>query len=156
MIVGHIGLANLSEYTDEQKLLIYRQDKQLNAFILTAIDHGYSFDLTLVGGPGIFTEVKGTISEQGAVQITSQAKLSTPGCPICLLPDTKIDTPDGQIAVKDLIVGARVWTVNRDGMRVSSVIVETVKRPVPPNYPIVHLPLERWPRIVRIRQSSHG
>jgi len=61
------------------------------------------------------------------------------GCPICLSHNTLIDTPAGLIPVKDLQVGMQVWTTDKTGQRVSSIITKTSKVPVPSNHQMVHL-----------------
>jgi hypothetical protein len=40
--------------------------------------------------------------------------------PICLAADTRIATPSGEIAVKDLVPGAIVWTLDASGRRVAA------------------------------------
>ncbi len=63
-------------------------------------------------------------------------------CPICLAKNTLIDTPQGWIAVEDLKKGAPVWTVDNSGKRVSGVVVETSKTPVPIDHKMVKLVLQ--------------
>ena len=60
-------------------------------------------------------------------------------CPICLAGNTRIDTPSGQVLVKDLHVGMPVWTVDKTGKRVLGVITKTSKVPAPPTHQMVHL-----------------
>jgi hypothetical protein len=64
------------------------------------------------------------------------------GCPICLSGDTVIGSPKGLLSVKELAVGTTVWTMNRQGERVSSPIVQISKTPVPATYVMVHLILK--------------
>jgi hypothetical protein len=61
------------------------------------------------------------------------------GCPICLSGDTVIDSPRGLLSVKELAVGMTVWTMNRQGERVSAPIVQISKTPVPATHLMVHL-----------------
>ena len=65
----------------------------------------------------------------------------TNSCPICLAGNTLIDTPAGLISVKDLQVGMQVWTTDKAGQRVSSIITKTSRVPVPSNHQMVHLVL---------------
>ena len=65
----------------------------------------------------------------------------TNSCPICLAGNTLIDTPAGLISIKDLQVGMQVWTINKAGQRVSSIITKTSRVPVPSNHQMVHLVL---------------
>lgn len=60
-------------------------------------------------------------------------------CPICLAGSTFIDTPSGQVLVKDLQLGMSVWTTDKNGLRISGVITKTSKVPVPPTHQMVHL-----------------
>lgn len=63
------------------------------------------------------------------------------GCPICLAGNTLIDTPLGQISVKDLQVGAPVWTADNSGQRVLGYVVKTSRVPVSQAHKMVHLVL---------------
>lgn len=68
-----------------------------------------------------------------------QLKGYTRVCPICLAKNTLIDTPLGAIPVQNLQKGTLVWTVNNSGERVSGVIIETSKTPVPPTHQMIQL-----------------
>ena len=63
-------------------------------------------------------------------------------CPICLAENTLITTPSGVIAVRDLRKGAKVWTLNSSGTRISGSILETVRMLVPVTHYVVHLVLD--------------
>jgi len=75
------------------------------------------------------------------VKFTVQT-VSYSGCPICLSGDTVIDTPLGAVNVKDLTVGITVWTVNRQGERVSAPIARVGATRVPLTHVMVHLILD--------------
>lgn len=62
-------------------------------------------------------------------------------CPICLAGNTLIDTPLGQIAVKNLQSGMPIWTTTKSGQRVAGVVSKTSKVPVLPTHQMVHLVL---------------
>jgi hypothetical protein len=64
------------------------------------------------------------------------------GCPICLSGDTLIDTPNGQVNVKDVTVGTRVWTVDTYGHRVAATVLETRKISVAAGAQIIHVILQ--------------
>jgi len=64
------------------------------------------------------------------------------GCAICLAGNSFIGTPSGLVLVKELRVGMLVWTVDKAGQRVSSVLTKTSKVPVPPTHQMVHLVLD--------------
>ena len=61
---------------------------------------------------------------------------------ICLAGTTRIDTPRGPTAVRDLKVGMVVWTVDRSGNRHPVPILRTAKTPVPAHHEMVDLVLE--------------
>jgi hypothetical protein len=61
------------------------------------------------------------------------------GCPICLSGDTVIDSPKGLLSVKQLAVGIAVWTMNRQGERVTAPIIQVSRTPVPATHVMVHL-----------------
>ncbi len=63
-------------------------------------------------------------------------------CPICLAKDTSIDTPAGATRVQELKVGDAVWTVNKSGERIVSVVAEVSKTPVPPTHIMIKLVLD--------------
>ncbi len=64
------------------------------------------------------------------------------GCPICLSGDTLIDTPYGNMNVKELKKGAFVWTSDRLGNRQSAIILKIGKAQVPPTHAMVHIVLD--------------
>ena len=59
--------------------------------------------------------------------------------PICLAADTKIATPSGEIAVRDLTPTSRVWTLNARGERVAASLVTTSHVPVPVGHVMTHV-----------------
>ena len=63
-------------------------------------------------------------------------------CPICLSGSTLIDTPQGQVNVKELAVGMSVWTMNAQGIRVSKPIAEVGKTLVSSIHQMVHVVLQ--------------
>lgn len=63
-------------------------------------------------------------------------------CPICLSGKTLIDTPSGQIAVKNLKIGMAVWTVDKLGNKVLGNIEKTSKTPVSNSHKMVNLVLK--------------
>ncbi len=63
-------------------------------------------------------------------------------CPICLSGSTLIDAPRGQVNVRELVVGAMVWTLNAQGQRVSMPIAEVGKTRVTSIHQMVHVVLQ--------------
>lgn len=62
-------------------------------------------------------------------------------CPICLAKDTRISAPNGDVHVQDLKVGDRVWSMDRDGKKISSRVTMVAHTPVPKTHRVVHLVL---------------
>jgi hypothetical protein len=79
---------------------------------------------------------------EGNIAIFTKKTDFTQPCPICLAQGTLIDTPSGVVAVQNLQKGDSVWTMNSAGERVSAVVMETSKTPVPVTHEVVHLILE--------------
>ena len=140
-ILAHNGLSGLSAFSDEQKLLIYREHKKLAAVQFELAGDGYQFQLRTADAnqQGFF--IKGTIDGRGAID----GQERTPGfvdCPICLAARTRIDTPHGPASVEDLQSGDVVWTLNRAGERVPAPVLKVAQVAVPIEHLMVHLILE--------------
>ncbi len=90
------------------------------------------------------TERLTSIDYANQIAIFSRTQSSPPagGCPICLSGDTLIDTPNGQVNVKELVVGASIWTVDMSGNRVATVILNVSRTQVQTTHEMVHLVLE--------------
>jgi hypothetical protein len=127
-------------YTNETKLAIYREYKKLNAiqFIpLSTGTFGFSLQLgTFQGGQ----RVSGTVRNDGII-LSEQTETAILTCPICLTGETRIDTPSGQVRVKDIHAGMLVWTPDGNGGRTAVPVLLTVKTPVPASHRLVHLEL---------------
>ncbi|MBS3113533.1 hypothetical protein J4448_00365 [Candidatus Woesearchaeota archaeon] len=61
------------------------------------------------------------------------------GCPICLSGSTLIDTPNGNINIKELRSGMLVWTSDSLGHRQPAIILKIGKAQVPPTHKMVHI-----------------
>ena len=139
-ILNHNGLSGLTNFTDEQKLLVYREHKKLNAVFFELAGNAYRFQLqTGTEGQQGFV-VTGTIDGKGSIDIQNQES-AFPTCPICLVAGTRIDTPLGTILVENLRVGDLIWTVNLSGERVQGTILNTVRVIVPADHQVVHVVL---------------
>jgi len=140
VILDRNGLSRLSSFTDEQKLLIYREHKKLLAINFELVKNKYKFQLQTgnEGEQGFI--IMGTIDGGGSIDI-QQRDPSFPACPICLSENTLIDTPHGAVVVDDLRVGDLVWTISATGERLPASIVKTVRVVVPANHQIVHVVL---------------
>ncbi len=139
-ILEHLGLPSKADYTDEEKLLIYREHKVLTYGVeLTASGDVYNFTLRVGEGQGY--RISGTITPSGEITVLKQ-ETSFNTCPICLAKGTLIDTPAGPIPVEELTRGMAVWSVDDSGKRVPATVVETVATPVPPSFQVVTVRLD--------------
>jgi hypothetical protein len=149
-IIAHAGLPSVG-LTDDQKLTIYRSWKMLRAIVLDPAGGGPSrFDYLNMPQPGA-TEGRrttGTIDEHGSITIEQQAAAGQPPCPICLARGTRIATPDGEVAIEDIRVGMRVWSIDAAGRRFVARVVLVGRTPVPATHQVVRLVLDDG-RIVR-------
>src|SRR5438874_13078572 len=105
-------------------LAVYRDWKALNALVLSPLSFGSpsqpqvaSFNYRSTGGPtatatkATGTQLEGSVDLFGKVTITKRTTVGPLNCPICLARDTRIATPQGEVAVQDLRVGDIVWTL---------------------------------------------
>jgi hypothetical protein len=140
-ILAHNNLAGLTTFSDDQKLLIYRQYKKLTAIQLKPADTNYQFQLQLKNANGSGELVDGVIDGQGNITV-QQRTPSIATCPICLAIGTLIDTPSGAVPVQDLRVGMLAWTLDKAGLRVAQPLLQVSRTLVPSDHQVVHLVLE--------------
>lgn len=93
-------------------------------------------------------EYKGKVYTSDTYTATiGQEPIFAGSCPKCLAGATLIDTPNGQVPVKDLREGMLVWTSidlkDNDSSRQAVPISRTSRTEVPPDYKIIHLQLEK-------------
>lgn len=139
-ILNQTSLSGLTVFADDQKLLIYREHKKLNALQFTLNGDSYQFQLQVAKTEGQGELVSGLINGQGQITV-QQRTASIATCPICLAESTLIETPNGERLVPDLRPGDLVWTLNRVGQRVAVPILAVGKTVVPITHVIVHLQL---------------
>ena len=138
-ILQRLGLPTKADYTNEEKLSIYREHKKLSyAVELTATPDTLSF--TLRTGQGQGYRIQGTITRSGAItELKRETSFNT--CPICLTKGTLIDTPDGPVPVEQLREDMAIWTVDDTGKRVTAVVIETAMTPAPSSFMVVKVTL---------------
>jgi hypothetical protein len=140
-ILAHNGLSGSTSFTSEQKVLIYREHKKLNAIFFELTGDKYRFQIQVGSEGQQGTVITATIDSNGSIDIL-QRDPSFPSCPICLAVGTLIDTPRGPVRVENLKVGDPVWTVNEAGERVSAILSKTGNVQVPVNHIVIHVILE--------------
>ncbi len=143
-ILRHINLGGVANLSTEQKILIYREHKKLRALVLEPSEETYKFQFAISEDQAGFMAgfaIEGIITPQGEITILQKEPIINQ-CPICLAGATRIDTPNGQMAVKELRPGMTVWTNDASGARLPAVIIKMVRVPVPASHQVVHLLLD--------------
>jgi hypothetical protein len=140
-ILEHNGLGGMTAFTDEQKLLIYREHKRLAAIQFQPSGAAYQFQLQTEDENNQGHLITGTIDASGYVMVL-QDKPSIATCPICLAAFTPIDTPQGPVAVETLRPGDLVWTLDASGERQAVPILQMVRVLVPADHQLVHVVLD--------------
>jgi hypothetical protein len=137
-IVARKGLQ--PPYSNETKLVIYRDYKKLRAIPFDPVSGGsYRFSLQL----GTFSEghrVYGFIRGDGVI-LSEQSETAILTCPICLAGETRIDTPAGPVPVKEIRRGMLVWTPGPGGTREAVPVLHAEKTRVPSGHRVVHVRL---------------
>jgi hypothetical protein len=139
-ILAHHGLSGVASFSDDQKLLIYREHKKLNAIHFQMAGERYQFQIQTGSEGQQGTVITGTMDRNGAIDVL-QREPGFPSCPICLAAGTLIDTPRGSVPVQHLKVGDPVWTANEAGERVRAVILEVGSVRVPASHQMIHVVL---------------
>jgi hypothetical protein len=141
-ILAHEKLS-ATDVNDQEKLIIYRVYKNLNALTLTKAGDSYTFSLRVrsTSGSASYLMVSGTVRVDGVVTVTSRTPTGAPNCPICLAAATLISTPNGDIRVTEIKPGMLVWTASADGARIAKPVLEIGSTQVPAGHMMVHLVL---------------
>jgi hypothetical protein len=138
-ILKHLNLVDKSEYNTEEKVLIYREHKELTLAVqMTASGADYNFTLRVGDGQG--ERIDGVITKSGLITVTKR-ETSFNTCPICLASGTLIDTPEGLVPVEQLHKGMLVWTVSESGQHIAGRVMDTVSTPVPLLFQVVRITL---------------
>jgi hypothetical protein len=140
-ILAHNQMDAQPTYTDEQKLLIYREHKKLAAVLFELAGNSYQFNLQVAESKGQGELITGAIDGQGKISV-QQRKPTIATCPICLTEGTLIDTPSGWQAVQNLQAGMLVWTEDGNGARTAKPVLRIGKTVVPSSHKVIHLVLD--------------
>jgi len=139
-ILEHLGLAVKSNYTDAEKLGIYREHKLLSyAIALTPAGSIYDYSIRTGENQGLL--IQGTITLSGKITVLKQEP-SFNTCPICLSKGTLIDAPGGPIPVEKLVLGTVIYTVDESGNRLAAPIIKVSSAQVPPAFLVLKVTLE--------------
>jgi len=132
-----------TDVNDQEKLVIYRVYKNLNALTLAKAGDIYLFIVRVrsTSGTASYLMVSGTVRVDGVVTVTSSTPTGAPPCPICLAAATLISTPNGDVRVTEIKPGMVVWTASADGARIAAPVLEIGNTQVPAGHLMVHLVL---------------
>lgn len=133
----NLGLAVKTDYSNEEKLTIYREHKKLTNGAQISLS-GDVYNFTVRVGQGQGQRIEGVIAKSGEITVLKR-ETSFNTCPICLSRGILIDTPGGPVAVESLRRGMAVWTLDAGGHRVAAPVLETVTTPVPETFEVVRV-----------------
>jgi hypothetical protein len=143
-ITSRLNLDPDGDFTDGQKLDVYRVWKVLNAIALDPIGNDtWRFDYLAQPKAGVAegTRTGGTIAADAEITIEQQAAAGEPMCPICLARGTLIDAPDGPLPVDGLRIGDPIWTLDESGQRVRGTVIAVGSTAAPAGHQVVRLVL---------------
>ena len=132
-ILEHLDLDRKDNYTDEEKLLIYRQHKLLTLAVQMTPSASGSYHFVLRIGEGQGERLEGTISASGTITVEKREP-SFNTHPICLTRGTLIGTQSGPVPIEEIAVGMLVWTVDKAGQRIVAPVLETTSTAVSDSY----------------------
>jgi len=143
-IAKHLNLDIAADFSEEQKLLVYQEYKKLQgAITLKPKGDGLSFEVAVrerprYAPPPNGSKITGLIDAQGQVTIFDKTPVNL-GCPMCLGRGTRIDTPNGQVAVEELKPGMMVWTLDLSKRKIPAPILLVTAIRVPAGHPMIHI-----------------
>jgi len=143
-IVRHSQLANVTDFTPDQKLVVYNEYQRLKAIILDSAGDRQHFAFVFAdqSDPKRTVFIEGSIDQYGAIQVTKRESRGALNCPICLAAGTLIDTPGGPVRVEDVQPGMLVLTADATGRRLVARVERTARTPVPPGHEVMHIRLQ--------------
>ena len=140
VIIKELNIAEKTDYTTAEKIIIFREYNKLNiAITLTATGDKYNFELKEGENQG--ESIEGTITQAGKIAVTKRETVFNT-CPICLAAGTLIDTPDGLVPVEKLHVGMPIWTTDKVGNRIIGSVIDTTKTQAPTSFQLTRITLE--------------
>jgi hypothetical protein len=149
VMARHLGLDKVAQFSDDQKVLIYREYKKLLPIELEPQDDEIKFTVQVPDPPHHLQyiypngqRITGLIDSVGHIRIQETTPVVLT-CPVCLAAGTRIDTPNGEVAVQDLKLNMLVWTLDGQHQKVAAPILKVSAVPVP-----------SWHLMVRLRLSD--
>jgi hypothetical protein len=141
----HLGLDKATEFSDDQKVLLYREYKGLRAIRLETQEDNVRFEVRVPkdsGKPARINglRITGLVDSHGAITISDRVP-EVLTCPVCLAIGTRIDTPSGQIAVEELRPDMLAWTLNAHGKRIAMPILDVNSVRAPAGHLMTHVSL---------------
>jgi hypothetical protein len=138
-ILEHLNWSDKTDYTDLEKLSIYREHKLLShAVSVSPSGNLYNFIILIGNNQG--KRIEGTIGYDGQIQVIKE-ETSFNTCPICLSAGTLIDTPEGQLPVEQLKPGMMVWTQNDSHIKMAVPVTKTASTAVPAGFLVIWIVL---------------
>jgi hypothetical protein len=138
-ILEHLNMPVKTDYSDQEKLAVYREFKKLN-YAVSLTDSGSPYIFIIRVGKNQGSRIEGTINSTGQIaELKNEVSFNT--CPICLTEGTLISTPHGQTAVQYLQPGMTVWTQNESGEFDAVPIVRTSLTAVPAGFIVTRITL---------------
>jgi hypothetical protein len=139
-ILKQLNLPNKTDYSLDEKVLIYREHKKLTLGVeLTGSVSSYDFTMRVGENQGY--RYTGTVTSAGKITVLKK-ETSFNTCPICLPIGTLIDTPNGFILVENLVQGMSVWTIDKTGNRIEAKVIKIAKTLVPIPFQMVKVSLD--------------
>lgn len=141
----HLGSDKVAEFSDDQKVLLYREYKRLRAIKLEAQGDKVRFEVRVpkdsakpAGINGV--KITGLADSHGAITILDRVP-EVLTCPVCLAAGTRINTPSGQIAIEELRPDMLAWTLDAHGERIAMPILDVNSVRAPAGHLMTHLSL---------------
>jgi hypothetical protein len=144
-ILEHLSLAEKSNYSDSEKLTIFREHNLLIREVdLTPSGNIYTFSIRTGENQGL--HIEGTITPSGEITVAKQEP-SFNNCPICLIKGTLIATPGGPVQVENVVPGTVVFSLDAEGNHFAAPVVKVCSAPVPSSFKVIKVVLEDGRRV---------
>jgi Hint domain len=140
-----VDKVRFQDFTDEQKVLLYREYRKLSAIDLYIEAENVRYGVRvanpspkMVWANGL--RISGLIDSHEVISVSDRVP-DYLSCPKCLAVGTRIDTPSGPIAVEELRAGMLAWTTDMQNQRVAKPILIVNSVPVPEEHLMIHFDL---------------